>query len=59
VPGPNDAHDRIDPADLETRLTQPQSGVLPVAVVASAGTVNTGAVDGWPPHHLSLGRRVG
>ncbi|MDT5193374.1 MAG: aromatic-L-amino-acid/L-tryptophan decarboxylase [Mycobacterium sp.] len=40
-----DDHDRIDPADLEAKLTQHQSGVLPVAVVASAGTVNTGAVD--------------
>jgi glutamate/tyrosine decarboxylase-like PLP-dependent enzyme len=36
----------MDPADLRRRLTADRAaGKLPVAVVASAGTVNTGAVD--------------
>jgi aromatic-L-amino-acid/L-tryptophan decarboxylase len=36
----------MDPADLRRRLTADRAaGKLPIAVVASAGTVNTGAVD--------------
>lgn len=43
---PTDAHHRMRPADLDAQLTKDSgNGILPVAVIASAGTVNTGAVD--------------
>lgn len=41
-----DTGHRLDVADLDRALTADRAaGALPVAVVASAGTVNTGAVD--------------
>jgi glutamate/tyrosine decarboxylase-like PLP-dependent enzyme len=41
-----DAQWRLDPAELDAVLARDQSaGAVPVAVVASAGTVNTGAID--------------
>lgn len=43
---PTDADHRMRPADLDAQLTKDtRNGILPVAVIASAGTVNTGAVD--------------
>jgi aromatic-L-amino-acid/L-tryptophan decarboxylase len=43
---PVDAEQRIDVAALEAALQDDAAaGVLPVAIVATAGTVNTGAVD--------------
>ena len=43
---PTDASFRMIPAELETRILQDRAaGCTPLAVVASAGTVNTGAVD--------------
>jgi glutamate/tyrosine decarboxylase-like PLP-dependent enzyme len=46
---PTDAEHRIDPGVLDQILAADlDAGVLPVAVVASAGTVNTGAVDPLP-----------
>jgi aromatic-L-amino-acid decarboxylase len=37
---------RVSPADLEQQLTSDSArGAIPVAVVISAGTVNTGAID--------------
>ena len=43
---PHDRELRIEPAELERMIVQDiETGALPVAVVASAGTVNTGAVD--------------
>lgn len=41
-----DGHRRLDPAALDRQLAADRkAGRLPVAVVATAGTVNTGAVD--------------
>ena len=43
---PTDAHHRMDLAALEETLRRDcAAGVLPVAVVAAAGTTNTGAID--------------
>jgi aromatic-L-amino-acid/L-tryptophan decarboxylase len=43
---PCDAAYRMIPSELEKALRRDQSaGVTPIAVVASAGTVNTGAID--------------
>jgi glutamate/tyrosine decarboxylase-like PLP-dependent enzyme len=43
---PADDSFRMIPAELEARILQDkQSGRIPLAVVASAGTVNTGAID--------------
>jgi glutamate/tyrosine decarboxylase-like PLP-dependent enzyme len=43
---PVDEKDRLRPQDLEAMLVEDQeSGRLPVAVIASVGTVNTGAMD--------------
>ena len=44
-----DAHHRIDPADLLARLREDTAaGDVPFLVVASAGTVGTGAIDPLP-----------
>src|SRR5437763_1519241 len=41
-----DEHQRMDPAELRRALgTDVGRGVMPVAVVAAAGTTNTGAID--------------
>ena len=46
---PVDASFRMIPRELENALRRDQShGILPIAVVATAGTVNTGAVDPLP-----------
>jgi glutamate/tyrosine decarboxylase-like PLP-dependent enzyme len=43
---PSDAALRLDPAALETMLVEDKAaGKLPVAVIATVGTVNTGAID--------------
>jgi aromatic-L-amino-acid/L-tryptophan decarboxylase len=42
---PVDSGGRIDLGELRRALEQDRSAVLPVALVATAGTVNTGAVD--------------
>jgi len=43
---PTDVEFRMDPDELERQLAaDEQAGRIPVAVVASAGTVNTGAID--------------
>ena len=45
-PIPTDGRLRMDPTALQEALRQDQrEGVLPVAVVAAAGTTNTGAID--------------
>ena len=45
----NDAHRRLEVADLRARLEADlESGRIPVAVIGSAGTVSTGAVDPLP-----------
>ncbi|HLZ38669.1 MAG TPA: aminotransferase class V-fold PLP-dependent enzyme [Mycobacteriales bacterium] len=45
-PVPIDRRQRIDVAALDAALTEDRrAGVVPVAVVAAAGTTNTGAVD--------------
>jgi aromatic-L-amino-acid/L-tryptophan decarboxylase len=47
---PVDAEQRLDVAALEVALREDAAaGVLPVAIVATAGTVNTGAVDPIAP----------
>ena len=46
---PTDASFRMIPEELETRLLQDKAdGRMPIAVVASAGTVSTGAIDPFP-----------
>jgi glutamate/tyrosine decarboxylase-like PLP-dependent enzyme len=46
VPLATDSALRLDTADLRRRLRQDRAdGCTPVAVIASAGTVNTGAID--------------
>ena len=42
---PSDEHQRIDPAALARALEDDQGHVVPLAVVATAGTTNTGAID--------------
>jgi aromatic-L-amino-acid decarboxylase len=43
---PHDRELRIKPAELERMIVRDiEAGAVPVAVVASAGTVNTGAID--------------
>jgi aromatic-L-amino-acid/L-tryptophan decarboxylase len=43
---PSDEHQRIDPVALARALEEDQSqGIVPLAVVATAGTTNTGAID--------------
>lgn len=40
---------RMIPQELEERIVQDKkSGLIPLAVIASAGTVNTGAIDPFP-----------
>jgi glutamate/tyrosine decarboxylase-like PLP-dependent enzyme len=54
-----DAEYRIDLSALEQTLrADRQAGVLPIAIVGSAGTVNTGAIDDLPAL-LALCRREG
>jgi len=46
---PTDAAFRMIPAQLEARILEDKSaGKTPIAVVASAGTVSTGAIDPFP-----------
>jgi glutamate/tyrosine decarboxylase-like PLP-dependent enzyme len=46
---PTDASFRMIPQELEARMAQDiKAGKTPVAVVASAGTVSTGAIDPFP-----------
>jgi len=46
---PTDASFRMIPQELEARMLEDNAaGRTPVAVVASAGTVNTGAIDSFP-----------
>jgi aromatic-L-amino-acid/L-tryptophan decarboxylase len=46
---PTDASFRMIPEELEARLLQDKAnGRVPIAVVASAGTVSTGAIDTFP-----------
>ncbi|MET3804098.1 glutamate/tyrosine decarboxylase-like PLP-dependent enzyme [Nakamurella sp. UYEF19] len=43
---PSDADHRMKPDDLERQLdTDAAAGVVPIAVMATVGTVNTGAID--------------
>jgi aromatic-L-amino-acid/L-tryptophan decarboxylase len=43
---PADAQFRMIPAELETSVVRDQqAGKIPIAIVASAGTVNTGSID--------------
>ncbi len=46
---PTDASFRMNPQELEARILQDKAeGKVPVAVVASAGTVSTGTIDPFP-----------
>lgn len=46
---PTDSAFRMIPQELENRIVEDKTaGKIPLAVVASAGTVNTGAVDPFP-----------
>jgi aromatic-L-amino-acid decarboxylase len=54
-----DAHFRMVPAELEQTIQRDKAeGKVPIAVVASAGTVNTGAIDPLP-EIAAIARRHG
>jgi glutamate/tyrosine decarboxylase-like PLP-dependent enzyme len=56
---PTDAALRMIPARLEARILEDKAaGKTPIAVVASAGTVSTGAIDPFP-HIAEIARRHG
>jgi aromatic-L-amino-acid/L-tryptophan decarboxylase len=56
---PTDAALRMIPAQLEARILEDKAaGKTPIAVVASAGTVSTGAIDPFP-HIAEIARRHG
>jgi len=56
---PTDKAFRMIPHDLEDRILQDRSkGKIPIAVVASAGTVSTGAIDPFPKI-AEIARRYG
>jgi glutamate/tyrosine decarboxylase-like PLP-dependent enzyme len=55
---PIDGHFRMDVAALENALADDTSrGVRPVAVIATAGTTNTGAIDDLPAIAAACARR--